>query len=149
MEGQTPPCWLWTCRNSRLKLLFVKSGSGEGVGTTYWQKTVKLSRSCSVVGKILPSGISRHVRPENASPLQEILSHAGYQKQQGADQVTPNRPEKLRFGQRRVPRYCYILCPISDHMHAHNADIIHGSAVYKYWGIKRIRDEHPSGMYRR
>ena len=37
VECQTPPCWLWTCRNSRLKLLLVKGGSGEGVGTVYWQ----------------------------------------------------------------------------------------------------------------
>ena len=110
---------------------------------------VKLSGSCSAVGKIPSSGISRHVRPENASPPQEIPSYAGKQKQESTDKVTSNRPEKLRFGQRRVPRYCYILCPISDHMHAHNADIIHGSAIYKYWGTKRIRDEHPSGMYRR
>ena len=57
VECQTPPCWLWTCRNSRLKLLFVKSGSSGGVGTMYWQKTVKLSGSCSTVGKTLPSGI--------------------------------------------------------------------------------------------
>ena len=57
VECQTPPCWLWTCRNSRLKLLFVKSGSSGGVGTMYWQKTVKLSGSCSTVGKTLPLGI--------------------------------------------------------------------------------------------
>ena len=100
VERSDTSLWLWTCRSGRLNLLFVKGGSDEGVRMMYWQKTVKLSRSCSVVGKIPPSGISCHVRPENASPLQEIPSHAGYQKQQGADKVTPNRPEKLRFGQR-------------------------------------------------
>ena len=40
VEQLDTPCWLWTCRSSRLNLLFVKSGSGEGVGTMYWQKTV-------------------------------------------------------------------------------------------------------------
>ena len=30
----------------------------------------------------------------------------------------------------------------------HDADIIHGSAIYQYWGIRRIQNEHPSGMYR-
>ena len=68
VEGQTPPCWLWTCRNSRLKLLFVKGGSGEGVRMMYWQKALELSESCSAVGKTPPSGISCHVRPENIPP---------------------------------------------------------------------------------
>ena len=31
----------------------------------------------------------------------------------------------------------------------HDADIIHGTAVYQYWDIRRIQNEHPSGMYRR
>ena len=39
-ERSDTPCWLWTCRNSRLKLFFVKSESGEGVGMMYWQKTM-------------------------------------------------------------------------------------------------------------
>ena len=47
-NGQALPCRLQTCRNSCLKLLFVKSGSGEGVGTMYWQKALKLSGSCSL-----------------------------------------------------------------------------------------------------
>ena len=35
-EQLDTPCWLWICRSSRLNLLFVKSGSDEGVGTMYW-----------------------------------------------------------------------------------------------------------------
>ena len=100
-NSQTPPCWLWTCRNSRLKPFFVKSGSGEGVGTMYWQRALKLSESCSVVCKTLPSEISRHVRPENTSPPQEIPSYAGKQKQESTDKVASNRSEKLGFAQRR------------------------------------------------
>ena len=45
MEGQTPPCWLWTCRSSRLKLLFVKGGSDEGVGTMYWLADISRQRA--------------------------------------------------------------------------------------------------------
>ena len=28
-----------------------------------------------------------------------------------------------------------------------NRELMHGSAVYQYWGIRRARNEHPNGMY--
>ena len=31
----------------------------------------------------------------------------------------------------------------------HDADIIHGPAIYQYWGIRRIQNEHKNGLYRR
>ena len=40
VEQLDTPCWLWTCRSSRLKPFFVKGGGGKGVGTMYWQKTM-------------------------------------------------------------------------------------------------------------
>ena len=103
-NSQTSPCWLWTCRSSRLKLLFVKGGSGEGAGTMYWQKALKLSGSCLAVGKTLPSGISHRIRPENIPPPRRIPSYTGNQKQESADKMTSNRPEKPGFGQRPTTR---------------------------------------------
>ena len=83
-----------------MKLLFVKGGSGEGVGTVYWQKALKLLGSCSAVGKLPSSGISCHVRPENVLPPQEISSYTGKQKQESTDKAASNRSEKPGFGQR-------------------------------------------------
>ena len=44
----------------------------------------------------------------------KIPTYAGNQKQQSADKVTSNRPEKLRFGQRRVLCFIKLFNSISE-----------------------------------